>query len=105
MEGTATTVLRFSFSVHGRTRDECISLADELGRDFMDRIGGEPWLMVDDDWRRQHVSRAGGPLTVADDQGFFYQGMRTYVFQGPFVPKLTEPLHDGYNVQKHVRED
>ena len=33
------------FMVQGRTRDECLAKADEVGNRILNMLGGEPWVM------------------------------------------------------------
>lgn len=98
-------VTQIAFIVEGRTRQECIEVADSLANDFLAAVGGEPWIMIDDDWHRRHIHEAGQPLTIADDQGFFYTGNRRYRFNGPFTGGVDYPVHEGNMTQKQVRDE
>jgi len=89
-------VTEIGFHVHARTRDGGIAMADEIANAILARIGGEPWVMVDDDWHRAQPPKQ---LTLVDDEGFMYCGTRRYVFSGPFIGKIDAPLRDGYRVQ------
>ena len=102
--GTTSVVCEFKFKVMGRTRDECIALADKFARETLDIVAGEPWLMLDDDWQRRSVQAGQPPLTLADDQGFYYEGVRKYVFTGPFLPGVRYPSHEGFRPQKQIEE-
>lgn len=98
-------VTQFTFGVIGRSRDETIAAADDVANAILAELGGEPWLMVDDDWDRNHVSDSKQPLLLADDQGFFYTGKRRYVFNGPHVGGAEFPMHEGHNIQKRIRDE
>lgn len=102
--GTNAVVVEFAFKVTGRTRDEAIETADRIGNEAMTLIGGEPWTMVDDDWQRKSTA-GGAAFSLADDQGFFYYGIRKYVFQGPFLPGIRYPRGDGFRTQKQVGDE
>lgn len=95
-------VPEFQVAVHGRLRDKSISFADGLCNSIIDLIGGEPWVMVDDDWTRMAPKE---PLTIVDDQGFMYQGRRRYIFGGPFVGGINTQMHDGYRTQHGGHND
>lgn len=97
----ATIIPEIGFIIQGASREECIALADDFGNHIMAHLGGEPWIMVDDDWKRMHPDER---LTLTDDQGFMYHGVRKYIFKGPMVGKQETSLHDGYTVQKQVRD-
>lgn len=86
-----------TFRVNSRRRDSGIEFADNLGRNILDLIGGEPWVMLDDDWKKVHPDTH---VTVADDQGFMYVGVRSYHFGGPYLGTLEVQKHEGYKPQR-----
>lgn len=96
MDDDPVVVVEFSMLLHGRTRDACIAKADEISRGVLDLIGGEPWLMLDDDFTRVQPPER---LTIVDDQGFVYLGRRKYHFQGPLVPGQKFIEHPGHRTQ------
>lgn len=100
-EVTPIVVPEFGFVVHGRHREPTISWADDLGNQIMQAVGGEPWIMLDDDWKRTMPSER---FTICDDQVFMYQGIRRYIFRGPLVGSTETPTHDGFRVQRGVPE-
>ncbi len=71
----------------------------------MQSIGGDPWILVDDDWKRMHASVLPQGTTLADDQGFYYTGYRSYAFGGPFLRKLDVQVHEGFKTQKGMESD
>lgn len=95
MDDNPAVVTELAFAVNGRSRDDCIAKADDLGNRILAEIGGEPWTMIDDDWTRVHNPQ----VTIADDQGFIYQGKRSYVFAGPFLPGKTYNEYPGHRTQ------
>lgn len=90
-------VAEFAFAVHGATRDATIAKADDVANRILSMLGGEPWVKVDDDFRRMFPPER---LTITDDQGFMYQGAVRYQFKGPLVESVEVPSHDGYRVQR-----
>lgn len=96
MDESPIIVPQITFQVHARHRDPAIEYADRLGREILSLIGGEPWVMVDDDFKRLHPMP---PVTIADDQGFLYMGVRGYSFNGPFLGTLEAGQRDGYRTQ------
>jgi hypothetical protein len=102
---THAVVVEFGFRVVGRTRDECIETADRVANEVLASVGGEPWMMVDDNWQRSLTAPDEQVLSVADDQGFYYRGQRKYVFNGPFLGEVKYPHHDGFKTQKQVEGD
>lgn len=90
-------VPEFILAFQSRYRDPGIMYADELAAEVMSLIGGEPWIMVDDDWKRLQPPER---LTVTDDQGFLYQGLRRYQFAGPLIGGQSFVVGDGHRVQK-----
>lgn len=103
--GTKAVVTEFAFKVVGRTRDECIEIADRAAHEFLSVVGGEPWIMLDDDWQRRSIGHGERPITLADDQGFYYTGVRKYMFNGPFLGAAKYPTHDGWKTQKQIGGD
>jgi len=89
------------FMVQGRTRDECLAKADEVGNRILNMLGGEPWVMLDDDWQRVPPPNMS---TLTDDQGFMYSGRRRYQFKGPFLSSVAFPEHHGFRTQKGALE-
>lgn len=93
---------RISYNVAATTRDECIARMDELGLAFLDIVGGAPWVAIDDDFKKVEPQE---PVTLADDQGYIYVGVRTYIFKGPNLKDLSQPTHPGFEVQKGINTD
>lgn len=87
-------ISEFSFQGQGTTRDATLMAADALAIDILDKIGGQPWVMVDDDVDR--ISAPGAAL--ADDQGYLYVAKRRYVFAGPV--KESPDMKPGMQIQK-----
>lgn len=94
MNGVVTS--EFYIACHGYPRDEVIEHADKISIEFLDSVGGAPWVLVDDDITRNHMP--GYPLTDGM-HGYAYALRRRYVFQGPVV-HVDGMHHDGNHVQK-----
>lgn len=93
--------MNVQYTVVGRTREECIDLMDSTGLIVLDKIGGAPWVTIDDDIKRLHNPQA----SVADDQGFLYQGVRSMSFQGPILNTGTQTYHEGNKPQHSVMDN
>jgi hypothetical protein len=87
------------FEVLATTRDECFAKLDELGMQFLDDLGGAPWVMPDDDVKKVHAAQAGVPI-LADDQGMCYYGLRSYFYGGPVKAGIGQSFHDGFKPQR-----
>lgn len=98
MADDPSLISEFAFVVTSRTRDSGVALADDIATHMLDKLGGEPWLMVDDDWKKLWPQ---DKFTVLDDQGAMYSGQRRYVFKGPFVGTHDLQEHDGFRTQNH----
>lgn len=94
-------VTEFAFQVQSRTREEGIAAADRLAAAILLELGGEPWIMVDDDFKKVAPDTR---LTIVDEQGFMYAGLRRYVFRGPLVGQTNAPSHDGFRTQRDQDE-
>lgn len=90
-------VSEFSFTVVGETRDKVAAEMDEVTLRFLDQVGGEPWLAIDDDIQRQAM--VNGQLV--SDQQFSYVGRKRMLFRGPMNMHNMEPLtnRDGFRPQ------
>lgn len=90
-------VIEIGFVVHARTREGGAAMADQTANAMMTYIGGEPWVMQEDDWHRVQPPER---VTLADHQGFMYFGKRRYTFHGPLVgTDNMVPEHDGFRTQ------
>lgn len=90
----SAVIAEFAIAIQGTNRDETIQVADNLCIEMLDKVGGFPWVMVDDDWTRTHAPGS----VLADDHGFLYTGKRRYVFHGPV--KEMPDMKPGHAVQK-----
>lgn len=88
-------VASFQINVIAQTRDGCIEAMDRMSLEILQMIGGEPWVVTDDDIKKMQASG----MLIADGQGFVYQGLRTNHFKGPFVDNDAQPMHDGFRPQ------
>ena len=88
----------FTLTVQGRTREEVIERLDAVSLSLLDHAGGAPWIMVDDDVKRIHAPQ----YALSDDQGFAYQGQRSYHYNGPALAGPGVRIHDNFNVQNGV---
>ena len=88
-------IVEIAFAIQGRSRDDCIARADGFANSVLAAAGGEPWMMLDDDWQRIQSPQ----YTIADDQGFIYQGRRRYQFTGPFVGSKDYGERPGHRTQ------
>lgn len=91
----------FSFMVQARTREEGVDAAERLAAAILLELGGEPWIMVDDDFKKVAPPER---LTLVDEQGFMYVGLRRYVFRGPLVGQTNVASHDGFRTQRNQDE-
>lgn len=91
-------VSEFHFTVQGRSHDEVHEKMNALALAILNETGGAPWIMVDDDIKRLQAQQ----YVIADDQGFAYQGLRSYIFQGPALAGPGVPSHDGVRTQDGV---
>ena len=91
-------VSEFTIQVQGRTRDETIQRMENVCLAFLTEVGGNPWLMVDDDIKRLHVPQ----YALSDDQGFAYTAIRRYSYQGPAMAGPGVRIHENFNVQNGV---
>ena len=91
-------ISEFSIQAQGTVRDETLLATDNLSIEVLDKIGGQPWIMVDDD-----ISRNNAPGNrLADDQGYLYVAKRRYVFAGPV--KEYPDMKPGHILQKVERD-
>jgi hypothetical protein len=94
------TVKEFGFMVIARSLEDGSALCDRLANEFINSIGGMPWVLVADDWKRSNNN-----LTISDDQGFYYEGFRKYAFMGPVMAQLNLTTHPGYDIQRSVEDE
>jgi len=88
-------VLYIDIHVVGRTREETLSLMDEVKLNTINEIGGAPWVATNDDIVKTHMPQA----LICDGQGFVYKGNVTLSFSGPMVFSEGSPMHDGNKLQ------
>jgi hypothetical protein len=88
------SVLKFGFTVMGKSRDEAIEELDAKVREVMEQLTGEPWITVVDDIRKVHL----GGLSL-DSDNFIYLATREVVFGGPTVLRDHPVWRDGYRPQ------
>ena len=87
-------ILRFTFSAIGETRDAVIEELDSAVRTVMETIGGEPWLTVTDDVKKNQIAPGMDPAS------FVYIGAQEVVFAGPTVlGRDVEQFRDGFRPQ------
>jgi hypothetical protein len=92
---------QFTFTANAKTRDECISKMDWLSFQFLELVGGAPWVMTDDDIKRIHM-----PMwAMKDSDDYAYVGVRSYSFNGPVMAGPGVLTHDNFKVQHGVQED
>lgn len=92
----SSLITEFRFVGFGTTRDQCIQALDDLALVVLDKVGGAPWVMTDDDIKR--IS-AESTQTLGDADGMCYIGIRTYNYRGPIVSIPSQTYHDGFKVQ------
>jgi hypothetical protein len=91
-------VMKFEFTVVARERQEAFDLLDRTEIAILGSIGGASWVTINDDIQKMHNPM----LALCDDQGFYYQGLRTCQFNGPILDTGVQTYHDGHRPQNQV---
>lgn len=94
----AGSVLKFSFEVIGETRDDVLAELDNVCNEIILNQGGEPWVVVQDEVKKQAVSTQA--LLANDAAGIFYHGTRAVLFTGPTKLGQGVDYHDGFRPQQ-----
>lgn len=88
------TILKFSFTVVAKSREEALEEIDSQVREMMSRLSGEPWLTVVDDVRK--IPMAG---KIFDPDSYVYIANREVIFGGPTVMGDFPGWRDGFRPQ------
>lgn len=97
-----SVIHEFKVTAFGTTRDDCINLLDKTGLEILNLIGGAPWQVPDDDFKK--IVAAQVTPVLGDEEGFCYAGVRTYQFRGPIMTLPNQIYHEGHKVQSSVDE-
>lgn len=92
------SVLKFTITVLGETLESAIQELESVSNQIILEQGGEPWVIVSDEFKKQGTSQEG--LLSNAPGGSFYAGERTVLFTGPTKLADTVPFHDGYRPQQ-----
>lgn len=92
-------VTEISFSVISPTRDECVAEMDKLAFDVQNMIGGDPWVLVDDDIQRRCLG--ANPL---DADSYAYFGSKKLAYTGPHHMRPSEGMPPGVSFQHTDKE-
>lgn len=94
----ATTLTKFSFEAMGATLSETSDKLDSLVLEIIAGEGGEPWVVIEDNFSKKTVSVEA--LLSGNPDASFYHGTRTVVFTGPNQTLGGETIfHDGFRPQ------
>lgn len=86
---------RFSFIVLGESRDAVIEELDSHVRSIFERVDGEPWITITDDYDLIQIRP-----DYRDPGSFVYRGVREVVFGGPTIlGDLMPKWEDGFRPQ------
>jgi hypothetical protein len=91
-------VTSFEIKIIGRTRGDVLATMDDVAFNFINDLGGEPWVRTDDDIKKVHQPQ----LVISDEQGFVYTGNLGMHFGGPFLDTGVRPQSDGHRVQNRI---
>lgn len=87
-------VLKFGFTVMGKSRDEALEELDNQVRDIMTNMTGEPWITLVDD-----VRKIATGMDFTNPDNFVYLANREVVFAGPNVLSNHPSWRDGFRPQ------